>query len=266
MRQENCCLRIRSKAKRVDQGGTEGLLYVAARRNGHRRTDLMDGIATGESRLRVERHCWAFFHSVGGDLRYISHRDMMRMFRRALVRAELPVRFSEGFNPHPRIMIPLPRPVGVASDSEAVVVEFDAAIDPVETLHRLDEFTPAGIHMKGARRVASVKECVPRSARYRLEMEGQDREQLSGRVREVLSRDVVTVERRSRKDGSLRSVDIREYIMDMRILECAVEFTLRITGRGTARPAEIAGILGLEADTANHRIRRVEVQWHQKRP
>ena len=74
---------------------------------------------------------WVFTFSVTGDLRFISHRDTLRLLQRAVARADLPVRFSEGYNPHPRIAIPLPRPVGVASDDEAVVIEFERIIDGI---------------------------------------------------------------------------------------------------------------------------------------
>ena len=74
------------------------------------------------------RETWAFAFSVTGDLRFISHRDTIRVFQRALARASLPVRYSEGFNPHPRLSLPLPRPVGVASEAEIIIVEFDQAM------------------------------------------------------------------------------------------------------------------------------------------
>ena len=60
---------------------------------------------------------------------------MMRLFRRAVVRAGLPVSYSQGFNPHARISAPLPRPVGMASQAELVMVwmtepvELDAALE-----------------------------------------------------------------------------------------------------------------------------------------
>src|SRR3990172_12981655 len=85
------------------------------------------------------RYRWLFAYSIDGDLRFISHHDTLRLFRRALARADLPVRFSEGFNPHPRIMIPLPRPVGIASRAEGLVVETVGLIDPDDALRRLQE-------------------------------------------------------------------------------------------------------------------------------
>ncbi|TWT41893.1 hypothetical protein RAS1_30170 [Phycisphaerae bacterium RAS1] len=73
-----------------------------------------------------------------GDLRYISHHDELRMLARALVRARWPVAFSQGFNPRPRIVLPLPRPVGVSSSCELAIVELEppAPHDPNATGER----------------------------------------------------------------------------------------------------------------------------------
>ncbi len=226
------------------------------------RTNLMDSTETGKSGEAEVRQRWAFAYSIDGDLRFISHHDTLRMFRRALARADLPVRFSEGYNPHPRIMIPLPRPVGIASDAETIVVEFERHVDPDDALSRLDKQTPSGIRLCAVRQLALKERCLPQSARYRLAIDMQQREGLEEKVRGLLSDDVVNIERESRKRGSIRSIDIRKYIDDMCVLADAVEFTLRFTQSGTAKPAELASILGYDRESINHRIRRMEVQWY----
>ncbi len=60
---------------------------------------------------------------IGGALRFLSHAETARLWQRACTRAALPVRYSQGFNPHPRMSLPLPRPVGVAADEELLVVK-----------------------------------------------------------------------------------------------------------------------------------------------
>ena len=82
---------------------------------------------------------------IEGDLRFISHHDTMRLFERALSRAQLPVRFSKGFNPGPRLSLPLPRSVGIASGVELLAVELDDAIEPAVVLGTLSEQMPAGL-------------------------------------------------------------------------------------------------------------------------
>ena len=97
---------------------------------------------------------------------------MLRLFRRALARANVPVRFTEGFNPHPRISLPLPRPVGMASDAEVLVIETVSDIDPDGTLVRLATQTPDDLHMVSVRRRESKAAMQPTSVTYRLDVEG----------------------------------------------------------------------------------------------
>ena len=80
-----------------------------------------------------------------GRAKYISHLDLMRTFQRAFLRANLPVRHTEGFNPHPHISIVLPLPLGCESRCE--LLDFEPGADyPLETLPaRLNAVLPEGI-------------------------------------------------------------------------------------------------------------------------
>ena len=202
-----------------------------------------------------------FAYSIDGDLRFISHHDTLRLFRRALARADLPVRFSEGFNPHPRIMIPLPRPLGVASCAEVLVVETERPIDADDAMQRLGRQTPEGIAMLSSRRLALAEHLQPIQVRYHLDATEVSTEELSSRVRSLLDSKTAVVQRVGPKNPKGRSFDVRPFIADLRAAEDGIEFTLRVSQDGTARPAEIAGLLGFDAATINHRIRRLEVLW-----
>src|SRR5690606_16197351 len=87
---------------------------------------------------------------VEGDLRFISHHDMMRLFERALARARLPVKHSEGFNPRPRMSLPLPRPVGVATLADRLVVELREPVETTDALARLRRQMPVGLTLAEA--------------------------------------------------------------------------------------------------------------------
>ena len=202
-----------------------------------------------------------FAYSIDGDLRFISHHDTLRLFRRALARADVPVRHSEGFNPHPRLMIPLPRPVGVASCAEVIVVETERPIDPDDALQRLERQTPDGIRMLSAHRLATGEHLQPLQVRYRLDASGLPTADLSLRVQNLMASQSATVERVDPKNPKGRAIDVRPFLADMQVKGNGVEFTLRVSQDGTAKPAEVAGLLGYDAATINHRIRRLEVQW-----
>ena len=82
-------------------------------------------------------HAVLLTFAVKGDLRFISHRDTVRMLTRALARSGLPVAYSQGFNPHAKISLLLPRPVGMATDGDLAVVLLREACDPEHIAARL---------------------------------------------------------------------------------------------------------------------------------
>ena len=210
-----------------------------------------------------ERFRWMFVFAIGGDLRFISHHDTLRLFRRALARADIPVRFSEGFNPHPRIMIPLPRPVGIASRAEALVIETERLIDPDHALQRLDDQTPENIRMISVRRLNNRESIIAESGRYRLDLGESAPTDLAARVQTILDSSVVHVQRAIPKSSQTKRVDIRPFITNLSVDGNAVEITLRVMDGRSCKPAEIASLLGCDAGSINHRIERMEVQWRQ---
>jgi radical SAM-linked protein len=80
-----------------------------------------------------------------GRLRFASVRDFQRALERALRRAEIPVAFSQGFSPHPRISYMNAVPTGVASEAEYVEIALQDRCDPAEVAVRLDAALPAGL-------------------------------------------------------------------------------------------------------------------------
>jgi radical SAM-linked protein len=80
-----------------------------------------------------------------GRLRFTSHRDIARAFERALRRAQVPMAYSAGFSPHPKISWVGAAPTGVASEAEYVEISVSERVDLVRLQQALDESLPAGI-------------------------------------------------------------------------------------------------------------------------
>lgn len=180
--------------------------------------------------------------------------------RRALARAELPVRFTEGFNPHPKLSLPLPRPVGMASDAEVLVVEMSGPVEPLEALSRLGAQMPPGVCLLQARTARPGERFVPLRARFRLQTDQPEYELLS-KTQQLLGSAEYIVQRREHDSGRVRNIDVRASIERMTCVDSNVDFVLRLDTACTARPAEVAAALGFDADAINHRIRRMEVEW-----
>lgn len=222
-----------------------------------------DHVVPEESVAKVqdERFRFMLTFRIDGDLRFISHLDTVRLFRRACARAGLPVRYSQGFNPQPRIALPLPRPVGVASDADAILIETEHRIDPADILKRLQEQTPGGISLIQARRMMPGERPQPDRVRYRLALDEPAPDDWQERIDRIVQAESLPVVRKDPKDRSTRTIDIRPYLLEMHADGAGVVFTLQITGDGTARPAELAELLGCGARSINHKIRRLDIQW-----
>ncbi len=208
-----------------------------------------------------DRYRLAIDFAVEGDIRFLSHRDMLRLFARAAIRAQLPLRYSEGFNPQPRLSIPLPRSVGVASDAERLVVEFSEPLDEDAALRRLQSQVPQGITLRRASRLRPGERCVPVAVTYRVELAPPDRSAAEQRVASLLDPSPVLVKRERKKTGRVIEVDLRPFLDTVTVMEDGVEMRLHLIEGTTARPAEVMAELGLQANQIGHLVRRREVQW-----
>lgn len=83
----------------------------------------------------------------GGELAWLGHLDVARALERALRRADLPVRFTEGFHKRIKMRLPEPLPLGVGSDGERYVLQLDAPVDPAVALAPLAGALPRGLEV-----------------------------------------------------------------------------------------------------------------------
>ena len=83
-------------------------------------------------------------------MKYISHLDLMRLFMRALRRAELPIKMTEGFSPHPKLSIKRALKLGVESDNEEATVVLREPLSPKDFKNRFQKQLPEGIEIKDA--------------------------------------------------------------------------------------------------------------------
>ena len=83
-------------------------------------------------------------------MRFTSHRDFARAFERAVRRARVPVAYSQGFTPHPRISYASAAPTGVASEAEYLEIGLQAPMDPAELVKALDAALSPGLDVLDA--------------------------------------------------------------------------------------------------------------------
>jgi radical SAM-linked protein len=194
-----------------------------------------------------------------GEARFLSHHDLMRLFERALRRADLPVRMTQGFNPHPRMSILLALPLGVEALDEPVELAFEPQVSPEEVAARLSRQMPPGIRIRSAEALPDGVRPRPAAVSYEVKWPAAGAVDMRI-VEQFLARDAAPVERTSPK--GVRTVDVRPAVVSMTLEGGTLAFELRIEQTGTPKPTEVLkALLGRErVDESSFAIRRTEVR------
>ena len=138
-----------------------------------------------------------------GRARYISHLDLMRTFQRAFLRAEVPIRHTEGFNPHAYVSIPLPLSVGYSSECEIMEFGLMGEMPLGEVPWRLTRTLPEGITVPRCYDAARpFKELCYVNYIITLEYEAGTPVGAENAIRALLSRDALVVTKKSKKAKS----------------------------------------------------------------
>jgi radical SAM-linked protein len=148
-----------------------------------------------------------------GRLRFTSHRDIARAFERALRRAHVPMAYSQGFNPHPKISWIGAAPTGVASEAEYVEIQLVEAVEPVDLVAILDAAMPPGLDVLEAVVAGGGESLADRveASRWLIELPQVPAADLRDAVTRTLAEPVVEVERLT-KNG-MRTIDARAAIV-----------------------------------------------------
>ncbi|MGZ6793393.1 MAG: TIGR03936 family radical SAM-associated protein [Mycobacteriales bacterium] len=192
-------------------------------------------------------------YSKRGRLRFTSHRDIARVFERALRRAEVPMAYSAGFSPHPKVSWVGAAATGVASEAEYVEIALATACDPEAVRAALDASLPDGIDLLEAVEAqpgTSLPDRVQASS-WRVELGGVGLEELQRAVEAFLATDAVEVERMT-KSGR-RVFDTRAAVVTMSATagdDCAILAMVVQHVTPAVRPDDVLSGLRIVSDLA----------------
>ncbi|MDD5605705.1 MAG: TIGR03936 family radical SAM-associated protein [Dehalococcoidales bacterium] len=202
--------------------------------------------------------------SRGARLKYISHLDLIRLWHRAFRRAGLELAYSEGFNPHPRIHIAAPLPLGVTGESELMDVVFAREYSPHYILTMVNQQLPDDLEVKqvmvAALNAPSLQGQV-RRAHYRVEVSvGNSRQEVEAAIANLL--DLDNLPWTHRREEKTRSYDLRSQIYDIWIEEATpsiiiIGMDLQCDSGGSGRPEQVVKALGLPPPVSIHRTKLV---------
>ena len=178
-----------------------------------------------------------------GDLRLLSHHDLLRCFERMLRRSHLPFRTTAGFNPRPRLVFALSLPLGIVGCEEVVELELNQVLSPEEVRDRLTCQAPVGLTILRVQRIGLRVTAQVRRVSYRVLLPAEPIPELSRRMADLLAAPACWIERTRPQP---RRLDVRPYLDQLRVLPSALEMDLWVLPTGLARPEEVLRLLGLE--------------------
>lgn len=176
-------------------------------------------------------------------LRFIGHLDLAKLWERVLRRAEMPLVYSQGYNPQPKMQLASALPLGISSDCELLDIWLLEPVD-LETLpERLNTVSPSGLRTYRVQEVpprAPALQTLLHSADYLITLTEEVTPDLPQRIADLLSQERIERERRG------RSYDLRPLVLALEAVD-ARSFRVRLAlgTEGTARPDELMDVLGL---------------------
>ncbi len=176
-----------------------------------------------------------------GRLRFTSHRDFQRAFERALRRSEVPMAYSAGFTPHPKVSYAGAAPTGVASEAEYLEIALTEARDPRALRTLLDESLPPGLDVTDAveAHTSGLAERLEASE-WLLRLDGVEPDEARRAVDTFLAATSVEVKRNT-KNG-IRTFDARGAVTSLSVLE-----------RPADAPEQVGPDAGADADSGTDR-------------
>lgn len=212
--------------------------------------------------------------SVRGSLRFLSHAETVRVFQRACVRSVIEIQYTEGFNPRPKLSLPLPRTVGVESEDDLVQLKVQMKrrtenqseastlpLDCDQLKKKLSEQLPQGCQLLTVSLPKDKAPLQPTSATYILPIKKEHiNEKLKAAIKRLLESESLSLQR-WRDEKKSKIVDVRDFLKSIRVSEEAVIVECKVSSAGSIRVDEILRLLELDAEKLAGPIRRTAVGW-----
>ena len=203
--------------------------------------------------------------SRGEEIKYISHLDLLRLWQRALVRAGIPLAYSEGFSPHPRMSLAAPLALGVTGEAELMDIYLSKWASPHTFTAAMGRQLPQGVKIEQVFNIAptlpSLQSQVS-AAEYRA---GIATDKTQAEVESLINAllDKENIPWQHQRDTGTRHYDLRALIEDVWLADWRpgyvnISMTLRCDSSGSGRPEQVAAALGFEQYPESiHRVKLI---------
>lgn len=217
--------------------------------------------------MQEKRYTLTADFEVQGRLAYLSHQETLTLFQRAFIRAKLPLAFSAGFNPRPKLSIPLARSVGTQSGVERICAGLltEAAIDIQHARQALQSQLPDGCRIVDVQCVEGKQVFYPAEVRYAFMLSEPADECLRQHwqtCRDALAEGgCIEIQRYRAKKRKWETFNLSPFVQRLDFTDDCVEVTCHVSQAGTVRVDELMGWLNLAVSMLSEPVRRTAIQW-----
>jgi len=198
-----------------------------------------------------------------GRVRWTSHRDVARMWERALRRSRIPVTYTAGFTPRPQLSFGLALPTGCESIAEYLDIALDESLSPADLARDVGSMLPDGVDVVAAGALEpgtnSLQEDVS-SCLWEIHVPGIGHDDLEAAIERVL--DAATLPIQRERKGRNVVDDLRPSVLALSSAGSDVDGALLLAELGTrprgVRPSELAQVLGIELGYARRTCQWIE--------
>lgn len=191
-----------------------------------------------------------------GYLKFISHLDLVDLFQRTLFQNKVDVKFSEGFNPHPRMSIAYPLPLGIESNSEYMEIYLNSEVDLDDFVNKMNERLPIGIKIVEAKydddeSISNKVKSVVYAFKLLNTFYDKNKDiDLAKELDKINDMDDVEIERK-RKKGKKRifvKENAKEYLNRLELKDDSIYAYIKMSEQGSLKPALVLDILNNYTD------------------
>ena len=192
-----------------------------------------------------------------GNIKFVGHLDLLRLFQRVIKSADIPIAYSQGFNPHSLLYFAQALSVGITSTGEYMDIQLEQDVSPEWVKDQINAILPEGLEIQRAHILTEEsKTCmaVVDAASYEIiiEKEPEDEDFIT-KLNEFYNQKEILVTRMSKKKSKI--INIKEFIYDLSIGENETHYTLDVT-LATGSRKNLNANLFVESFLENHGLER----------
>lgn len=197
-------------------------------------------------------------YEVKGHLSFLSHLEMMRLWQRALLRSGLPIAWTQGFNPRPKLSLGPAKGVGIEGLGEYIDMNFKTYLKGLTVIDDLNDVLPPEVRVLKVRELpegTKLLEAVINEAFYQALFPKDALDDLKDRVAAFMEEKHHLFVRHSPKGD--KEIDLRAFVNTMEVEGNKLLLSVALGSRGSLRPEELLTALGYWDIIGNIRVQRL---------